>query len=96
MATYLVLNLCVLAIVAAAGLLMRRLLRFRPVLVASSVLLLLTAIFDNGIILAKIVAYDPSKISGIHVGVVPVEDFAYCLAAGLLMPLIWNIVKGKS
>jgi lycopene cyclase domain-containing protein len=45
----------------------------------------MTAVFDNLIILAGIVSYDESKLSGIKVLVAPIEDFAYTL---VLVPLI--------
>jgi lycopene cyclase domain-containing protein len=48
-------------------------------------LMLMTAVFDNLIVLAKIVSYDESKISGLKVLVAPIEDFAYTL---VLVPLI--------
>jgi lycopene cyclase domain-containing protein len=48
-------------------------------------LILMTAVFDNLIVLAKIVSYDESKISGLKVLVAPIEDFAYTL---VLVPLI--------
>ena len=48
-------------------------------------LMLLTVVFDNLIVLAKIVSYDESKISGFKVLVAPLEDFAYTL---VLVPLI--------
>jgi lycopene cyclase domain-containing protein len=49
------------------------------------ILMLMTAVFDNLIILAGIVSYDESKLSGIKVLVAPIEDFAYTL---VLVPLI--------
>ena len=49
------------------------------------VLMLMTAVFDNLIILAGIVSYDQSKLSGIKILVAPIEDFAYTL---VLVPLI--------
>ena len=61
-------------------------------------MLVLTAVFDNAIISSKIVDYDPSKLSGILIGVAPIEDFAYTVAAVLLVPTIWwllNRAKGK-
>jgi lycopene cyclase domain-containing protein len=48
-------------------------------------LMLMTAVFDNLIVLAKIVSYDESEISGLKVLVAPIEDFAYTL---VLVPLI--------
>jgi len=49
------------------------------------ILMLMTAVFDNLIILAGIVSYDESKLSAIKVLVAPIEDFAYTL---VLVPLI--------
>lgn len=49
------------------------------------VLMIMTAIFDNIIVLTKIVSYDESKISGIKILAAPIEDFAYTL---VLVPLI--------
>ena len=53
-------------------------------------MLILTAVFDNLIILAGIVGYDETKLLGINVGVVPIEDFAYTVVAVLLVPAIWK------
>jgi lycopene cyclase domain-containing protein len=53
-------------------------------------MLILTAVFDNFIILAGIVDYDATKLMGIYVGVVPIEDFAYTVVAVLLVPAIWR------
>ena len=53
-------------------------------------MLVLTAVFDNLIILAGIVAYDETKLLGINVGAVPIEDFAYTVVAVLLVPAIWK------
>lgn len=58
-------------------------------------MLLLTAIFDNAIIAADIVAYDPTKVSGVTVGLAPIEDFAYTVAAVLLVPSIWWLLNRK-
>jgi lycopene cyclase domain-containing protein len=56
-------------------------------------MLILTAVFDNLIILAGIVDYDTTKLMGIYVGVVPIEDFAYTVVAVLLVPAIWKAVN---
>ncbi|MEY4451787.1 MAG: hypothetical protein RLZZ380_908 [Actinomycetota bacterium] len=53
-------------------------------------MLIITALFDNLIILAGIVEYDTSKIYGVYVGVAPIEDFAYTVVAVLLVPAIWK------
>ena len=57
-----------------------------------AVLLVFTAVFDNLIIAAGIVAYDPNKISGVFIGIAPIEDFAYTLAAVLILPTLWGVL----
>lgn len=61
------------------------------VVIALAVVATLTAVFDNLIIGFGIVAYDPSTLSGVMVGLAPVEDFAYTLAAVVLIPLAWTL-----
>lgn len=56
-------------------------------------MLLLTALFDNFIILSGIVDYDDSKLMGINIIAVPIEDFAYTVVAVLLVPAIWKAVN---
>ena len=53
----------------------------------------LTAIFDNAIIGAGLVAYDESTLSGVMVGLAPVEDFAYTFAGAILIPMVWEALK---
>lgn len=57
-----------------------------------AVLLVFSAVFDNVIILMGLVAYDTSKLSGIFIGVAPIEDFAYTLAAVALLPALWDLM----
>lgn len=54
------------------------------------ILLALTLVFDNFIILAGIVDYDPLKILGLRLGVAPVEDFFYAVFAVMIVPLLWQ------
>lgn len=56
------------------------------------VLLVLTAIFDNVIVGLGIVAYDTAHITGLMIGVVPIEDFAYTVAAVLVLPTLWGVL----
>ncbi len=53
-------------------------------------MLVLTAAFDNLIIVMGIVQYDTAKLIGLYVGTVPIEDFAYTVVAVLLVPAIWK------
>lgn len=55
----------------------------------------LTAVFDNIMIGVGLVAYDPALISGVFVGIAPVEDFAYPVAAALLLPAVWSLLADK-
>jgi lycopene cyclase domain-containing protein len=59
-------------------------------------MLALTAIFDNVIILSGTVAYDPTKIIGWMIGVAPIEDFAYTIAAVFLVPALWVIFSRRA
>lgn len=58
-----------------------------------SALLVLTAIFDNLIIWAGIVTYNPSNLLGIYIGLAPIEDFMYAILAAILAPVLWNYYK---
>ncbi|MCT1615270.1 lycopene cyclase domain-containing protein [Kocuria indica] len=64
-------------------------------LVASFVLLVvLTAIFDNLMIAAGIMTYTEHNISGVQIGLAPLEDFAYPFAGVLLLPALWLLLGG--
>ena len=97
--TYLLLNgvfLLVAALVAVVAML-RRLISARfvaTVAVALTLTLLLTAVFDNLMIEAGLFSYDAEHISGLFVGLAPIEDFAYPLAAAILLPALWVLVGG--
>lgn len=69
--------------------------RWPAYLVGMVPMLLLTAIFDNLIIASGIVAYDASKISGIFIGLAPIEDFAYTIAAVLIVPSVWSAMTRR-
>ena len=56
------------------------------------VLLVLTAIFDNLMIAAGLVAYDDSLTSGIRLGLAPIEDFSYAIAAAVFVPSVWSVL----
>jgi lycopene cyclase domain-containing protein len=55
-----------------------------------------TAIFDNAIIGFGLVAYDESKITGIKIGLAPIEDFAYAIAAVLLATSVAALMRKKN
>lgn len=62
---------------------------------AAAVVLVLTAVFDNLMIAAGLFTYAPEMISGAMVGLAPLEDFAYPVAAVLLLPALW-ILLGRT
>ena len=66
-----------------------------PWLVAFVVMMTLTAMFDNAIIGFGLVDYNYALISGIRLGFAPMEDFAYTLAALLIIPALWHLLAPK-
>jgi len=96
--TYWLLNLpflAVVALVAVAALLARRAPRWRAVGLTAVAVLLMTAVFDNVLVATGIVGYDAALISGVLVGIAPLEDFAYAIAAVVLLPSLWGLLGGE-
>lgn len=59
------------------------------VAIAGVALLALTAVFDSLMIAAGLFSYEQSLVSGLHIWLAPVEDFAYPLAVAIALPAIW-------
>ena len=96
--TYWALNAIFLGAVAAVALvavLSKRAPRWASVGLVLCVVLLMTAVFDNIMIGVGLVGYDESKISGAFIGIAPLEDFAYAIAAVVLLPCLWTLSGGK-
>ena len=96
--TYWLLNLPflgVVALVAVAAVLTRRSPSWRGIGLAAIIVLILTAVFDNVLVGTGIVGYDESLISGAKVGVAPLEDFAYAIAALVLLPSLWSLLAPR-
>lgn len=93
--SYLGLNAVFLGAVILLGIVFRKKLSWRPIFFATAVLLIATVIFDNLIVGTGIVAYDENLILGIKIGVAPIEDFAYSLAAPLLISIAAQLIKGS-
>jgi lycopene cyclase domain-containing protein len=66
-----------------------------PVVIAGVVLVVLTAVFDNVMVAVGLMTYAPGRISGAHVGLVPLEDFAYPVAGLLLLPALWLLLRPR-
>ena len=60
------------------------------------VLLILTAIFDNLMIAAGLVAYDDALTSGLRLGLAPIEDFSYAIAAAVFVPSVWSVLTART
>ena len=59
-------------------------------------LLVLTALFDNLMIAAGLFAYDPAQLTGIRIGLAPLEDFAYPVAGVLLLGTLWGVLDERA
>ncbi|MFC5930116.1 lycopene cyclase domain-containing protein [Cryobacterium melibiosiphilum] len=101
--TYLALNAVFMAVAAAVAAVAVWRRRGRQtgrgaasVAVALLIVMLLTAVFDNVMIAAGLFTYEPGLISGLAVGLAPIEDFAYPVAAALLLPALWSLLGGPS
>lgn len=92
--TYLFLDLFFLGVLIIAALFMRKYLPWKTITRTTLAMVGLTAIFDNAIIGFGIVAYNEELISGLKIGLAPVEDFAYALAAPLLISVVIEVTKG--
>jgi lycopene cyclase domain-containing protein len=98
--TYWLLNagfLAVVAIVAVAAVVKARRGRGAARLAAATALtlaavLLLTAVFDNVLVGLGIVDYGARGTSGVSIGVAPIEDFAYAIAAAIGLPSLWVLL----
>ena len=94
------LNALFLAVVAVVGCLaLAKIRRAMPWLTFAGtlgILLLVTAVFDNVMIGIGLVGYDTAKISGAFIGIAPVEDFGYAMAAAVLLPSVWLLLPGRS
>lgn len=91
-----VLNLLVLVVLVIVLAPRLRGLRRGPLVWTAVVMAALTAVFDNVMIGVKLVEYAPDKILGVRLGLAPIEDFAYTLAAVLLMPAVWTMFANRA
>ncbi|WP_181309585.1 lycopene cyclase domain-containing protein [Nocardioides campestrisoli] len=59
-------------------------------------LVVLTAVFDSVMIAADLFRFDESALAGVHVGLAPIEDFAWPLAAVAVVPSVVLLLTGRS
>ncbi|WP_395244759.1 lycopene cyclase domain-containing protein [Agromyces sp. MMS24-K17] len=96
--TYLVLCLPFLvASVVVAAIAWRRAPRGHAVAlaVAGGALVVLTVVFDTLMIAAGLFEYGAAQISGLRLGLAPVEDLAYPIAGLLLLSAVWNLLAPR-
>lgn len=65
------------------------------VVVTVVVLFALTAVFDTIMIATGLFHYSPGHLLGVHIGLAPLEDFAYPLAGALLLPALWAALRTR-
>lgn len=58
----------------------------------TAVLLVMTALFDSLMIAVDLFRFEESLLLGWRIGLAPVEDLAWPLAAGLLLPSLWLLL----
>jgi lycopene cyclase domain-containing protein len=58
-------------------------------------LLVMTVAFDNLMIAVDLFRYESGRISGVTVGLAPVEDLAWPVAAALGLPGLWLLLEGE-
>lgn len=96
--TYWALNavfLAVVAVVAVSATIARRSPRWRAVAITAAAVLVMTAAFDNVMIAVDLFGYNPDRISGAFLGLAPLEDFAYAIAAVILLPSLWHLLPPR-
>src|SRR6478735_4616676 len=60
--------------------------------ISAVVLVALTAVFDNVMIAAGLFTYPAEHLSGLRVGLAPLEDFSYALCAAFLVPAVFTLL----
>lgn len=98
--TYALLSAGFLAVAVLGGVLFARAAGpARPVwgavAIAGVALLVLTAVFDTLMIAAGLFTYEDGLVSGVRVGLAPVEDFAYPLAVAVALPALWVLLTRR-
>ncbi len=80
------------ALLVVVSIVARKQPRWSAVGITMALLLVMTAVFDNIMIGVGLVGYDSSLISGAFIGIAPLEDFAYAIAAVVLLPTLWSLL----
>lgn len=70
--------------------------RMRASAVTAVVLVALTLVFDNLMIAAGLFTYPEDLISGIRVGLAPIEDLSYPIVAAFLVPAVASLLPPRA
>lgn len=62
---------------------------------AAVALCALTAVFDNLMIAAGLFTYPPQHLSGLRIGLAPLEDFSYPVCAAFLVPAVATLLRSR-
>jgi lycopene cyclase domain-containing protein len=98
--TYIQLSACFLVVAVLGGIgfalaSRRQGPRAGAVLLTALALFLLTAAFDTVMIASGLFHYAQDPLLGVHIGLAPIEDFAYPLAGALLLPAVWTAMRAR-
>ncbi|MEV7875928.1 lycopene cyclase domain-containing protein [Microbacterium sp. NPDC089188] len=63
--------------------------------VTALVLIGLTLVFDNLMIAVDLFSYPQEHLSGLRLGLAPIEDFAYPLCAAFLLPALYTLLTPR-
>ncbi|GAA1849331.1 lycopene cyclase domain-containing protein [Microbacterium koreense] len=63
--------------------------------ITALVLIALTAVFDNIMIAADLFTYPDEHLSGIRIGLAPIEDLSYAVCAAFLVPAIATLLARR-
>lgn len=69
--------------------------RMRWSALAAVVLIALTAVFDNIMIGVGLFTYPETHLSGIRIGLAPIEDFSYPVCAAFLVPAVATLLERR-
>lgn len=69
--------------------------RLRASLLTAVILVLLTVVFDNAMIAAGLFTYPDALISGIRIGLAPIEDLSYPLVAAIAVPAVAELLRTR-
>ncbi|MCR6492869.1 lycopene cyclase domain-containing protein [Cellulomonas sp. P24] len=95
--TYLYLDAIVLTLAAVVGIVAARRGRtdrrwWATTALTAGALVVLTVVFDTWMIAADLFRYDESALTGLRIGLTPVEDLAWPIVAAVLLPASWELL----